>query len=171
MSEPTVKTYEIDGETYELRPLVLGQWKQLNRALDGIDYPEVPTVRNMTERFADRIDQFLAVVLTKQGTHPKDKDLTALAENFAWAMQPKQIAEVISDFFDLTPAASICNLVTGVMEKARLRMTAAIGSTEQLSTLPEETGPKKTPSSGDAPLRRPSPGSKNGDGTSSSAKP
>ncbi len=143
MSEPTVKTYEIDGETYELRPLVFGQWRQLNSVIDGIPMPMEITPRSMIVAFADKLHLILAVILTEKGKSPGDKDLDKLAHHLEFRMSEEQVAEVILDFFTVSPIASVLNLISRVVKNLAEIVSQRTGSNKQLSLSPEGTGQKK----------------------------
>lgn len=159
MSEANVKTYEIGGKTYEQRLLVFGQWQQLNRIIEGVKMPAELSQRNLVVAFSDRLDQILAVILTEQGESARGKNLPELAELLAFEMSPEKVAEVIADFFDCNPIASVLNLVVGVIDKIQQTMkTAATGSSNQSSSSQAETGPNATVSSGDAHQQQPEAG-------------
>ncbi|MCF6267634.1 MAG: hypothetical protein L3J57_13975 [Desulfuromusa sp.] len=149
MDKSTIKTYEIAGKTYEQRPLVFGQWQQLNRIIDGLEIPAALTPRSLTGAFADRLDQILAVVLTEKDKSPRDKDLAQLAEHLAFEMSPEQVAEVVTDFFDCNPIHSVLNLVVGITEKITSTVTQATGSNNASLCSLEETGLNETKSSGE----------------------
>ncbi|MFU8883102.1 MAG: hypothetical protein ACNA7Q_12105 [Rhodobacterales bacterium] len=144
-----IKTYTINGTIYELRPLVFGQWQQLTRLVEGLDLPEVISARTMVTTLADRLDELLAIILTKQGKSPADKDIAALGQHLAFVMPPEQVAEVITDFFELTPTASLMELVVGVTAKLMNRITTPTGSSNASSSSVAATSPSATPSFGE----------------------
>lgn len=149
MADDAVKTYTIDGKIYELRPLVFGQWQQLTRLVDGLDLPETISARTMVTTLADRLDELLAIVLTEQGKHPADKDIAALGKHLAFVMPPEQVAEVVTDFFEKTPAASLMELVAGVTAKLMHKIAAPTGSSNVSSCSAAATSPSATPSPGE----------------------
>lgn len=152
MSNTTIKTYEIDGKTYEQSPMVFGQWQQLNRVIDGLEIPSSITPRSLTVAFSDRLDQILAIVLTEKDQSPRDKNLDELAKHLTFSMPPEQVAEVVTDFFVCNPIPSVLNLVVGVTNKIRTRIetvTGPIGSNNVLSPSQEETSSSETTSSGE----------------------
>lgn len=156
MTEATIKSYDIGGKTFELRPLVFGQWQQLNRIMDGVDLPAELSMRNLVAAFADQLHLVLAVILTEKNRSPRDKNLDELAEQLAFNMPPEQVAEVVGDFFTQAPLASVFDLVTGVVERISQRIAPALpgattGSSKPCSSSATATGPSGEPSSGDAP--------------------
>lgn len=158
MNEASVKTYDIDGKTYEMPPLVFGQWQQLNKIMAQVEMPAELSPRNIVAAIGTKLDQVLAVILTEQGKKPQDKDLVVEAEHLAFSMEPEQVAEVITDFFAAAPVASVLNLVTGVTEAIQQRVRSVIGSSNASSSSVTETGASETASSGDAPQKTLAPG-------------
>jgi hypothetical protein len=82
MNQKAIKTYVVAGIIYELRPLVFGQWQQLTKIINGLEYPEQITPRSVVETFGSRLDELLAVILTEEKKSPADKDLAATASSF-----------------------------------------------------------------------------------------
>ena len=119
------KTYYIGGKTYEQRPLVLGQVKQLLAVTEGVAIPRMIDLSgniavNMVELvylMGDRLPEAMAVVLTEQGTAPRDKDLQALAGELRWAVLPDQALDIVSDFFVGNPLSSFLEKLAGLTGK------------------------------------------------------
>ncbi|EAT16065.1 hypothetical protein [Desulfuromonas acetoxidans] len=163
--EQNIKTYLIDGVTYEQRELVLGQWRQLYAILDGMEISGgVNALGALVAALAqsDELNSALAVLLTPKDTPLRDKDLARIAADLEFSITPQQITEVINDFFTLNPAASILSqLGTVIVKLSGLMMAAleAIGSRVSASSSAEETTAEETPCSGAAPLAVPGNGS------------
>ncbi len=163
-----VKTYQFGDVTYEQRPLVLAQWRQLQEVLDGLEVgEETEAVKGLITALSQsgRLDNALAILLIRQGDALRGKDRDALAEELAYVMTPDDIARVFIDFFDYNPANSVLSALAGVMmaltrclEKAA-RERISTGSSTSASSSPEETGPSGTTSCGDVPPRQHNPGS------------
>ena len=161
MNQKAIKTYVVAGIIYELRPLVFGQWQQLTKIINGLEYPEQITPRSVVETFGSRLDELLAVILTEEKKSPADKDLAATAKYLAFNMSPERVAQVVTDFFTITPVGSLMDLVTGVTTTLMMRLQAETGLNSALSCSPPETGPSAAASSGDVRPKRQHPGSKN----------
>jgi len=151
------KHYEIGGKKYIQRTLVLGQIKQAREVLSGIVMPSNLTVQDILMALEDRLPLALAIVLTPEGESPRGKNIQSLAEELEFAIEPEQAVEVIEDFFICNPVASVSERLLGMVKKVREMVAKKTGSTSSASSLPEETSPEETPSSGDTPLENASP--------------
>ena len=139
MTETTVKTYEIGGKIYEQRELSFGQLKQLAVVLEGITPPEEPNIKQFIMAIGDQLDHALAVVLTEKGTHPADKDLSALAKDLAFSISPTQVLDVVEDFFTINPVADLLKRLTGLVPGLVALHPAAIRPKSLSSSSQEET--------------------------------
>jgi len=130
------KTYAINGKTYVQRPLVLGQAAQLLALLKGVSIPGEATALAIVAALGERIPDALAIVLTEEGTSPRDKNLPALAEEFAFALPPETALEAVDHFFALNPLSSWLNQIAGLMNRigTGMKSTAAPGSTSSVSS-------------------------------------
>jgi len=156
--EAQVKSYQFGDKTYEQRPLVLAQWRQLQEVLDGLEVPEdIDAIKGLATALSQsgRLDAALAILITEQGVLLQNKKLNALAEELAYVMAPEDVAKVFIDFFDYNPANSVLSAVAGVMmaltrcmEKIAKEKSSTGLSTSVLSS-PEETGPNEMKSSGE----------------------
>jgi hypothetical protein len=151
-----VKAYEIGGKTYEQRPLVLGQWRQLVGLLADVEIPPGNILQGLITALEERgrLDKALAVVLTEQGKSPRDKDLDLAASELEFLITPQQIAGVIGDFFTCNPASSILNQLGGVFLKVihclQQGGLTTTGSSSSAFFSREETGANEKASSGSA---------------------
>lgn len=153
MHMKNVKRYEINGKTYLQRSLVLGQIRQLTEAMAGVAIPPGSDFGDVAGMLADRLPHCAAAVLQPEGVRHEDKDLDALAAEFAEHLDLTTADQVIDDFFALTPATVLTRLlgrIQGVFAGMRLGVAAATmgGLTSSSSSLPEATSPSETPSSG-----------------------
>ena len=171
MSE--VKTYQVDGKTYEQRPLVYLQFLQLIEVLDGVEMPEENDVRAICAALGDRLMSCIAVALVEKGREVDDKDIPALAKHFSRKMQPHVAFQVVADFFTCNPVPDMVNGLTGVMLMARPLQKGISGqkSRNRSSSSAEGTGQSETPSSEPAAPSSAASGCESVIGSESSAKP
>lgn len=154
-------TYEIGGKRYVQRPLVLGQVRQLSELADGMALPESANVTEVVGLLGDKMFRALAVVLTEEGTSPGDKDIEKLADELEWAMEPEMAIEVVEDFFDCTPIASLLERIGGLLDRFATKVRET-GSRKSASSSPTGTSPGETRSSGGSPPESASPTSSTG---------
>jgi hypothetical protein len=165
------KTYELGTTTYVQRPLVLGQIRQLLEQLEGLTFDAAAGPAVLVATLGDRLPLCLAVVLTPEGASPREKDLVALADEIEFAIAPEQVLEVVEDFFDCNPLASLLERAAGMLRSLTARVgvevkpaatAGAPGSTTSSSSSPAATSPGETGSSGASPSPSASPGSSTG---------
>ena len=147
--------YQIGDKTYIQKTLVLGQIEQLMNLLDGLTLPAQFTPAGVIAAIGERLYPALAVVLTEEGQPLSGKDLSALGEAIKWAIEPETAVEVIADFFDCNPIASIVRII-GKLNEIGLK-AAETGLKTSSAPLPTETSPEGTPSSGDSPSKSADP--------------
>jgi hypothetical protein len=149
--------YEINGKTYVLKKLVLGQMRQLIEVLKTIRIPAGAGTAGLIAALGDNLPLALAVVLTEEGKAIKDKDLEKLAEEFnEFNLEVETAIQVIDDFFVLNPIASLWEKIQGLLEGITKGMKG-IGSTNSSSPSAEAISPSATESSGDLPSTNASP--------------
>ena len=146
--ERTRIDYTFEEKPYYQRKLLIGQVRQLVDTLQGvkIDF-ENPAALVMS--MGDKLPQALAVVLTPENTHPKDKNLTTLAEELAFALTPDDTMRVVDDFFSLNDPYSFltrfAQTARGIEERLRKRTEqGTTGSTSSSPSSPEATSPAAT---------------------------
>lgn len=164
-----VQTYVFRGKTFEQRPLVLAQWRQLQAELDGLEIEGGDdTAKELIAVLysCGRLDRVLAILLAEPGVLPRDKNLAILADELQNLMTPDDIAKVVIDFFDFNPANSVLSAMAGVimaltncLQEAANQVTIPTGSSIAASSSPEEILQKSSKSSGASPRKKPSPGS------------
>jgi len=150
--------YEIGGNVYVQRMLVLGQVRQLTGLLQELRIePEKLDAAGLLTLLGERLPEALAIVLTEEGKSPRDKDLKALAEEIEFSIEAETVVQVIEDFFSCNPAASLFDRLAGVVQKVNLQ--AATGSKTPASSSHEATSRNEMRSSGDAHSMNAGPGS------------
>jgi len=147
----TEKKYDIGGKSYVQKPLVLGQLRQLLAALKGVTIPTNVDSMGLVDALNDHLPAALAIVLIPEGFSPRDKDIEALAAEIEFAITPEQIFEVVEDFFVCNPLPSLLDRLGMAAGKIMEQMTAGMGSMTSASSLPAETLPAGTESSGGSP--------------------
>ena len=152
MSE--AKKYEIDGQTYVQKPLVLGQVRQLLDALEGITIDPAVGTLGIVRALGNRLPQVVAIVLTQDGQSPAGKDLEAAAEGVGFNISPEQVLEVLEDFFVCNPLSLLLDRLAGFIEEVTPKI---IGSINSSASSPEETSLSNAKSSGDAQSESASP--------------
>ena len=157
-----MKTYKIGNITYQQRPLVIGQVKQLLTVLEGLTIPSDINIMGLMAVLGDRLPDALAVILTPVGMSPKDKDLNELSEELAFSLEIEQAMEVVEDFFVLNPLSSIFGRLSQAIE--RIQAQYLMSSMTSSASLPEETSREEMRSNGDIPLKNVSDISSTGQG-------
>ncbi|MDA8104657.1 MAG: hypothetical protein M0Z71_04690 [Nitrospiraceae bacterium] len=169
MSEKREFKYTIGGKTYMQRPLVLGQIMQLMALLKGLVIPKGIGALGLVSLLGDRLPEAIAVVLVPEGVVLKDKDISALAEDIGFEIEPDTAIEVVENFFDLNPLSLILQKLSGMAEKIAGKIVATSSVTSSASS-PGETLPDGTKSYGDTPTKSASPISATGSEKSSSER-
>lgn len=151
--------YVIDGKKYIQKPLVWGQIKQLKAIIPSIAIPAgVSLDQGLVMALTDHLPLLLAVVLIPEGISAKDKDIDALAEELEFAVNPETVLQVVADFFDCNPIASLAEKLAEIIKPLAARIaTGRIPSTPLSVSSPEETSLSEKPSSGDALQENPDP--------------
>jgi len=141
--------YTIDGKKYFQKPLVLGQVQQLIKFLKGRKIPDDLSPFNVIEFLGDDLSEGIAIILSENGQHLKDKDIASLTAEIKWSIEPETSFEVIRDFFECNPIASIFEKLTGkIKEIVEMMMT---GLQKPSPSSVKETSPSEMKSSGDLP--------------------
>lgn len=140
--------YEIGGKTYIQAPLVLGQFQQLMKLLEGVVFSGELTPLSLMRIIGDKLPQAMAIVLTPENIKLKDKDIHALASELAFEIPPEIVLQVIEDFFDCNPIPSLLERIGTMAEKISHAMIKT-GSMNSSASSREEISRKETVSSGD----------------------
>jgi hypothetical protein len=120
------KTYQIGGETYTQRKLVLGQIQQLLGVIEGIALPADMAPAGLMYALKDRIHEALAIVLREKEKPLKDKDIAALAETIRFEISPEATLEIIEDFFVFTPISSLLDSMLRVIGTVTEKINGAM---------------------------------------------
>ncbi len=148
--------YEIGDKTYIQKPLVWGQITQLTTLLQDIEIPEDINVQSMVLILGGKLPQALSICLTEEGKSPRDKDIQKLASEIEYEIEAETTIEVIEDFFDCNPVASILEKLSGMIRKITESISKA-GLKKSVSSSQAETSPKEIKSSGDIPPKTANP--------------
>lgn len=101
------KKYMIGDKEYIQKPLVLGQVRQLVNLLKRVSLPSQINAGNIVIALGENLPEALAIVLIEEGIPLKDKDLAVVQREIEFAVSPEMAIEIVSDFFTITPIASI----------------------------------------------------------------
>jgi hypothetical protein len=142
--------YQINGKTYVLKKMVLGQMRQLIEVLKTIRISEGMGTAGLIAALGDKLPIALAIVLTEEGKPIKDKNLKEMAEEIEFNIDLDLAVQVIDDFFALNPIASLWEKIQGLLEGIGKKMTKT-DSTNSSSPSAVGTSPKEMPLSGDLP--------------------
>lgn len=108
------KTYTVNGKTYCQRKLVLGQIEPLIAFLEDVTFDDL-SAAGIVKALGGKLPKVLAIVVTPEGVSPKDKDVAALAEEFAAEMDIETALAVAADFLSFNPVSSIFGRINGIM--------------------------------------------------------
>lgn len=131
MTKSNECSYEIGGQTFFQRPLVLGQIEQLVPVLEALPIDgRKMGADDILRALGARAPLAFAVVLAPEGSSsPQSKDLEQIAEHFRWNLDMPMALEVIDDFLS-------CNRISWMCEQAgkiRERLTGAGGRVSEAS--------------------------------------
>jgi hypothetical protein len=141
--------YDIGGKKYIQRPLVLGQIRQLMRAIEGVRIPQDIDTIGLISALGDKLPIAIAIVLTDE-TPLKDKNIDSLASQIEFEISPETTMQVVEDFFACNPIASLLERISGMANK--ISETIKVTGLEISSaSSAEETLQKETQSCGALP--------------------
>lgn len=168
------KRYEIGGQRYVQRPLVLGQLRALLAVLEGLELKGGMGALELIETIGDRLPRALAVVLVPEEMSVRE----AIVEEEAvrereleldCAITTGQCLEVIEDFFGCNPVSSLLERLGGMLGRVHESMEntgAGARAVQQMlssgfsSGSPAVTSEKESGSSGKPKRKRRKGGSK-----------
>lgn len=151
------KKYTIGDKIFIQKTLVLGQWKELGAIINDLRIPGDLNPASLVGALGSNLFAVLAIVLTEDGKPLKGKDIPALASEIEYGITPETAIEVIADFFDLNPIASLLNNLNGLTVTIKEKLTA-IGLTNSVTSSVEETSQNETGSSGTLQSPKPETG-------------
>lgn len=143
-------SYEIGGKKYIQKKLVLGQIEQLVELLPGIRFTSMDPLA-IIGALGTKLANALAIVLIPEGVQLKDKDISALAEEIRFTIEPEQTMEVVRDFFICTPVVSLLEQFNLMVTTIETTLKRGNGSESSSVSLPEETSSSATTSAGGSP--------------------
>lgn len=113
--------YEINGKTYFQKPLVLGQLVQLSDFFESLsDVPREATINGLIKTLGDKLPLAIAIVLCEEGKSLRDKDVKALATEFAEHLSLEVAGRIVEDFFVFNPPTSL----SGFLERTAVAVGA-----------------------------------------------
>lgn len=125
--------YKIGEKEYRMKPLVMGQVRQLLALLKGVEIPESLTVVSLITTLGDKLPEAIAILLIEPDKSLKTKNVKELTDEIEFELTPTMTMEVIEDFFDCTPIFSILEEMGTRVEKIVGKMKPT-GSNESLSS-------------------------------------
>jgi len=109
------KKYIINGITYNQRPLVLGQLEPLEKLIMGMQIVDL-SPSGILQALGSRLPRAAAIILNAEGVRLKDKDIDALADEFAEYLELETALEVAADFLS-------CNSLLSISSKSKVLVT------------------------------------------------
>lgn len=142
------KIYKIGDKTYVQKKLVLGQVGQLTKLLATVELPAGPKgleATSMVMALGDNLSKALAIVLVEEGVPIKEKKLEDVTEMVSNSVDLKQATEIVKDFFDCNPIASLFEELSGVMVKVIEEVNKGKEKVEEISSkTPASSSPAET---------------------------
>mgnify|MGYP000908518042 CR=1 FL=1 len=109
--------YKIGEKEYRMKPLVMGQVRQLLSLLKGVELPETLTVVSLITAFGDKLTEAIAILLIEPDVSLNLKDVQKVTNDIEFYLSPSLAMEIIEDFFDCTPIFSILEEMGKRVEK------------------------------------------------------
>ncbi len=153
------KRYELNGKTWILRPLVLGQWKALQQVLKRTSIPAGVDIPGLIFALQDVIPIILAIILIEDGKglddrfsfrvseanipewHENPERLSEIASEIAVTIDADTTLQIATDFFQFCDLASLLNNIARTFNTITERMNdlTRIGSSDSSSSSAEAT--------------------------------
>lgn len=161
------KVYEIAGQKYIQRAIVLGQFRALMDVLSDLHIDGTMDPIKIAFDLGRRLPNALAVVMIEDGASIRDAmqpdKLAHRSESLSWAIEPELAVEVITDFFAVNPVSSLGEKIGGHFRTVRESLNVAEADLSPPSiNFPEATSPGETASSGESRRELHSSGSDSG---------
>lgn len=115
--------YTIGGKEYEQKQLVLGQYRQLSKALKTVSIPVDATMQELVTLVIGELPEALAIVLNPAGVALKDKDIPALTTEISFSIEAEQALQVITDFFACNRTPSLLQALHETIDRIREGMS------------------------------------------------
>lgn len=146
--------YEINGGWYTQSPIVLGQMAQLSKIFTSVNIGEIEELKDLIETLGDRLPELMAVVLTPEGTHLKDKNMKAMIDEMENYATLEVVESVVTDFFPCNPnVLSLLEKVdkaTGMIGEMLGKVMLKFLSSSYVSSFQEAISQSETTSSGES---------------------
>lgn len=123
------KKYDVDGEPFVQRPLVLGQLLPLCKIIEGVEIKSF-SVQGIISALGENLSKAIAVMLIPENVALRDRDYEADAEWISEHMSAEMALEVVADFLSFNPVSSILAKVKEITGSFQMGL-AAIASAKQ----------------------------------------
>jgi len=130
-----MKSYQFNGKTYLMKPLVLGQIRALMEILKTV---KIERVNPTTIVFAlgEKLHYALAIVLIEEGLHIKDaiEKYRERASELECLISPEDALQVVEDFFELTPVSSLAEKMAGTIKNLTQQISKTSSTVSRTET-------------------------------------
>ncbi|HQG81825.1 MAG TPA: hypothetical protein PLU14_00320 [Caldisericia bacterium] len=115
--------FTVAGKNYVIKPLVLGQIKQISNLVKGLELPTEIDVASIMDILGNKLPEFVAIVLVEEGKKPSDKNLEELTREIEDNFSLDEALGVVEHFFDITPISSPAEKIKNIVEKIMKNQT------------------------------------------------
>jgi hypothetical protein len=122
-------SYTINGKTYLLKPLVMGQLNQLLTLLKDVEIAEEMPVSSIISIVGEKLSEAFAIILHDPDVSLKTKHIQNLASEISFApeMTTDLTLRIVEDFFDCTPISLLLKKVNETVEKVSTKISEGVG--------------------------------------------
>jgi len=106
--------YIINGKEYVQKKLVLMQWNQLLKVIEGVSFTLDSSPTSMVYQLGERVPEALAIVLCETNISIREKNIESVKEDMELADIDIAV-KVIEDFFGCNPIVSLLEKFQGLM--------------------------------------------------------
>nr|AUG44378.1 hypothetical protein [uncultured bacterium] len=140
--------YNIGGDVYVQRPLVLLQIEQLSALLTNLELPAGINAVGVVRVIGNRLADVLAIVLTPKNMAIEAKDLPQIAARLRNQVDIDTAVRVVEDFLGCNRISSVFEKLTGILDASGMVLGATAAMSPSLpASSPAETSPSETISS------------------------
>ena len=141
--------YEIGGKEFEIKPLVLGQVRQIAELFEDTNLVELfsQDIDSFLKIVGKKLPRFLAIVLREKGKPLKDKDLEELTSLIEEEVDITTALRMVRDFFGVNDIRSLIEEVTQTVNQTQEQSTGT-GLRSSSSSSQTATSPSGMKSSG-----------------------
>ncbi len=129
--------YDIGGKTFELKPLVLGQIKQISELFEDVNLLELfeKDLDVFIKVVSRKLPRFLAIILREPDKSLKEKNIDELSEFFEENVGIDLAMRIIKDFFKVNEIRSLIQQITMPIQadteaETGLRNSSSLSQTE-----------------------------------------